>query len=106
MTEYFMDLVLTNGTKFFEFSPQKIAVSCVYCARKLSRILSDFHSSLLTEMSGVDYRSEHVLKCIETLMTLHDPNFRSKKMTPQRPQDLKTTLRLPVLQVSPGDRST
>ena len=82
MAAYFMDLVMASGTRFFEFSPQKIAVSVVYCARKLSRVQSEVHSSMLTEMSGVDYRSEHVLKCIETLMTLHDPNFKSKKITP------------------------
>jgi len=38
LADYFMDLVLANGTKFFEFSPQKVAVSVVYCARKLCRI--------------------------------------------------------------------
>ena len=106
MASYFMDLVLTNGAKFFEFSPQKTAVSVLYCARKLCRIQSDFHTNLLTEMSGVDYRSEHVVKCIETIMTLHDPNFRSKKFTPQRPADNKLALRLPIMQTSPGDRST
>lgn len=73
-SEFFVDLAIQEYELNKTFRPSVVAISSIFCARKVSKIIPEWNNTGLEELTDYTYDGE-VKKCTEKLLKIYLKQF-------------------------------